>query len=176
MGKRDGEGREWGKVKDAIEAHQSALIRYASSIVGDRDRAKDVVQDVFLKLCKQPWENVEGHLANWLFRVTRNQALDLLRKEKRMSLFEDSETMERLAGVGDNVEQRARSEERAGSLLELVNQLPAREREVVTLKFEQGMSYKEIGAVTGLSASNVGYMLHHALNDLRCRWKTVESV
>ena len=176
MGERNGERREWGKVKDAIHEHQSALIRYAASIVGDRERAKDVVQEVFLKLCKQRWEDVEGHLANWLFRVTRNQALDLLRKEKRMSLFEDSETMERLAGVGDKVEQRARSEERVGSLLEMVNQLPAKEREVVTLKFQQGMSYKEIGAVTGLSTGNVGYVLHHALKNLRSRWKAVESV
>lgn len=176
MGKRTNEVRDWDEVHQAILSHQTALIRYASSILGEREGAKDVVQEVFLKLCKQPWRDVEGHLVNWLFRVTRNQALDLLRKEKRMSLFENPETMERLAGVGESYGQDARTQERVGSLLELVGLLPGKERELVTLKFQQGLSYKEISEVTGMTVGNVGYVLHHALKELKSRWKAVESV
>lgn len=93
-----------------------------------------------------------------------------------MSLFEDPETMERLAGVGESSGQDARTQERVGSLLELVGQLPGKERELVTLKFQQGLSYKEISEVTGMTVGNVGYVLHHALKELKSRWKAVESV
>jgi len=165
---------EWDRIRRVVQEHQSALIRYAASIVGGREQAKDIVQEVFLKLCKQSWRDVEGHLVIWLFRVTRNQALDALRKEKRMSLFEKTETLEAVAGVGEIVAGEARKSEAIRSLLELVEQLPSRDREVVTLKFQQGLSYKEISEVTGLTVSNVGYVLHHALKELKQRWKAVK--
>ena len=89
-----------------------------------------------------------------------------------MSLFEKTETMEVLTGVEIAVETR--KSETIRSLLELVEQLPGRDKEVVTLKFQQGLSYKEISEVTGLTVSNVGYVLHHAL-ELKQRWEAVEE-
>ncbi|MBT3483506.1 MAG: hypothetical protein HN457_18990 [Opitutales bacterium] len=47
MGKRTNEVRDWDKVHGAILSHQLALIRYAASILGEREGAKDVVEDVF---------------------------------------------------------------------------------------------------------------------------------
>jgi len=44
-----------------------------------------------------------------------------------------------------------------------VETLDPRSRELIRLKFNEGLSYKEIGARTGLSSGNVGYLLHHAL-------------
>ena len=52
---------------------ESALIGYAASIVKDEDRAKDVVQDTFIKLYEQDPEKVKGSLKAWLFTVCRNQ-------------------------------------------------------------------------------------------------------
>lgn len=168
-------GVEWDRIRGVVQDHQSALIRYAASIVGGTEQAKDIVQEVFLKLCRQRWRDVEGHLDSWLFRVTRNQALDALRKEKRMSLFEKTETMETLASVGEIAAAETRKSETIRSLLELVEQLPGRDKEIVMLKFQQGLSYREISEVTGLTVSNVGYVLHHALKELKQRWETVEE-
>jgi RNA polymerase sigma factor (sigma-70 family) len=57
----------------------------------------------------------------------------------------------------------------AARLTRAVERLPERERELVRLKFEHGLSYQEMGAVTGLSATNVGFLLHKALRALRER-------
>ena len=168
-------GVERDRIRGVVQDHQSALIRYAASILGGTEQAKDIVQEVLLKLCRQRWRDVEGHLDSWLFRVTRNQALDALRKEKRMSLFEKTETMETLARVGEIAAAETRKSETIRSLLELVEQLPGRDKEIVTLKFQQGLSYREISDVTGLTVSNVGYVLHHALKELKQRWETVEE-
>ncbi len=49
----------------------------------------------------------------------------------------------------------------------LVKSLPERQRELVRLKFEAGLSYRDIAAATGLTVSNVGTLLHHAVQSLR---------
>jgi RNA polymerase sigma-70 factor (ECF subfamily) len=60
------------------------------------------------------------------------------------------------------------------NLVRQLARLPENQQEVVRLKFQEGMSYKQIGEITGLSVSNVGYLLHVAVNELRERLKTRE--
>ena len=64
---------QWAWVSEAMEAHQSALIRYAHRLLNDGDQARDAVQEAFIKLCRQPREKVEDRVLPWLFRVVRNQ-------------------------------------------------------------------------------------------------------
>jgi DNA-directed RNA polymerase specialized sigma24 family protein len=78
-------------VEAAVAQHQASLLRYAARLVGDLDRARDVVQDTFVKFMAQPRAAVEGHEAEWLFTVCRHRAFDVLRKEGRMSHFADGE-------------------------------------------------------------------------------------
>ncbi len=166
---------EWDWAREVIELHQSSLIRYATSILKDGERAKDVVQETFIKLCRSDRSQVEEHLVPWLFRVTRNQALDVLRKEKRMSRYEQPEVVESLADVSVDTIRDREKREAIDTLLQLVRALPGKQREVVLLKFQQDLSYKEISEVTGMTVSNVGYVLHHALKKLKQRWKMVEA-
>lgn len=177
MGKGKTKTMDWTAVNAVVEAHQSSLIRYANSILRDLERSKDVVQETFVKLCQQDVASIDDHLVPWLFRVTRNHALDALRKEKRMSLYENPET-----AAGSREQQAAsatheqRKRETIGSVLELVGELPGKQRELVLLKFQQDLSYKEISEVTGMSVSNVGYVLHHAIKELKQRWNALQNV
>ena len=78
-------------VHRALIEFESALIGYAASIVKDEDRAKDVVQDTFIKLYEQDPEKVKESLKAWLFTVCRNRCFDVIRKEKRMINVEDDQ-------------------------------------------------------------------------------------
>ncbi len=78
-------------MQTAVAELQAPLTRYATRLVGDPDRARDIVQDTFVKLMAQTAEAVEGHVAEWLFTVCRNRALDVLRKEGRMKRFEEGQ-------------------------------------------------------------------------------------
>ena len=51
-------GVEWDRIRGVVQDHQSALIRYAASILGGTEQAKDIVQEVLLKLCRQRWRDV----------------------------------------------------------------------------------------------------------------------
>jgi RNA polymerase sigma-70 factor (ECF subfamily) len=80
-----------GFLERIFAEQQSPLTRYAARLLGDADRARDVVQDAFVKLMAQAPGAVDGHAVEWLFTVCRNRAMDVLRKENRMKRFDEGE-------------------------------------------------------------------------------------
>ena len=78
MNKTDNHENAGNWIADAMREHQAPLVRYVARLVGgDYDRAQDVVQDAFLRLCQQPENAVRGHEVEWLYKVSRNRAFDL---------------------------------------------------------------------------------------------------
>ncbi|WP_221033065.1 RNA polymerase sigma factor [Actomonas aquatica] len=154
-------------IDEAVREHQAPLVRYATRLVGgDEERARDVVQDTFVRLLKQPPEQVNGHVVEWLYTVCRNRAMDVLRKEGRMRAFAEGEVEKVTTGEarpGRDLE----AEERREAVLAMIDQLPANQQEVIRLKFQNGFSYKEISRITELSVSNVGFLIHTAVKKLR---------
>ena len=114
-----------------MEAHQSALIRYAHCLLKDGDQARDAVQEAFIKLCRQPREKVEDRVFPWLFRVVRNQCLNMLRKEKRMSRFDNPDRISVLDEPAQDHPREQRKRETITSLFELVEALPRRHGRIV---------------------------------------------
>ena len=156
-------------VRSAVEQYQAPLLRYATRLVGDPDRARDVVQDTFVRLLGQPPGSVEGHLAEWLYTVCRNRAFDLNRKEGRMKQFEEG-AVERVAATEPRPGAALEVEETQAAILRLIDHLPPNQQEVIRLKFQSGFSYKEISRITSLSVSNVGFLIHTAIKSLRRDW------
>ena len=153
-------------VQSAVADYQSPLTRYAARLVGDPDRARDIVQDTFVKLMAQPPTAVDGHLAEWLFTVCRHRALDVLRKEGRMKRFEEGQ-VERVTADDPRPGRALEREETHAALLRLIDRLPSSQQEVVRLKFQNGFSYKEISRITAHSVNHVGVLIHHAVARLR---------
>jgi RNA polymerase sigma factor (sigma-70 family) len=160
-------------MRRIVEAHAADLTRYAASLLGgDSDSARDVVQDAFLRLWQQPRSAVADHVRPWLFRVCRNRALDLNRKGARMRpLSDESHDSVPVNAPGPEVVTEQRDS--VAQVLGLMSGLPANQREVVRLKFQNGMSYREIAAVTELTVTNVGYLLHTALTTLRAQMRAM---
>ena len=155
-------------VTQAIEDYQSPLIRYATSILGDIERAREVVQDTFLKLCREDLDKVRGHLAQWLFTVCRNRAFDVQKKDRRVRPL-NAVDLETRAAPGPRPLAALEREERLSEALALVRTLPEKEREVILLKFQCELSYKEISAITHHSVSNVGFLIHSGMKRIRSR-------
>ncbi len=152
-------------IKRAIEQYESPLIHYALRLTGNLDHARDVVQDTFLKLCRQPPGSFHGNLGPWLFTVCRNGAFDLQRKERRMTTA--AELTEQPSTLQPSPEASVIARDSANKVFRMLDQLPDNQQEVVRLKFQNEMTYQEIADVTGLSVTNVGFLLHTALKRLR---------
>ena len=159
--------RDW--FRDAHDRYEEPLTRYAQRITGDFERARDVVQETFLRLCSHGHEKVDGHLAEWLFTVCRNRALDLRRKERRMTLLaEDQDTEAR----NMSPDRAAENSEAAGRVMRLLEGLSANQQAVIRLKFQNGLTYREISEVTGLTVTNVGFLIHRGLKTIRERLRS----
>jgi RNA polymerase sigma-70 factor (ECF subfamily) len=147
-----------------LERYERPLLRHASSVLSDPAAAQDVVQECYLKLLAngQPVEN----LSAWLHRVTHNLAVDHLRAESRRQRLHAAAAQERAgAPTDDPLSGRTAQELVDGALLEL----SPNERAVLHLKLKADKSYREISAITGLSTSNVGYLIHQAVKKVASR-------
>lgn len=153
-------------VVHALDQYEAPLIGYAYSIVHDRERARDIVQDTFIRLYQQDVEKVKDGLKSWLFTVCRNRALDVLRKEKRLVSTEDEILMKEAVDC-DHQAEKSDLADLLDEVMSLLDQLSENQQQVIRLKYEQGMSYKEISDETGLSSGNVGLLLHTGLKKLR---------
>src|SRR5271167_693459 len=125
------EHQSW--IGDAVARYEGPLTLYASRLLRDVESARDVVQETFLKLCSADNASVDGHLAEWLFTVCRNRALDVMRKEHRMSQLREEQVMRCLSPAPSPLDL-AETGELAGRILELLESLPASQREVIRLK------------------------------------------
>jgi len=164
----DGQARTDGGawLGTLMARYERPLVRYATRITRDVDRARDVVQDTFLKLLSTARAPRDNHVAQWLFAVCRNRALDVIRKEKRMSTMSDAFADAQAAREGDPP-AAAERRETYGRAVDALADLPDVQQEVVRLKFQNGFTYRQIAEITGRSASNVGFLLHTALTTLR---------
>jgi RNA polymerase sigma-70 factor (ECF subfamily) len=160
----DAEHDDW--VRGAVARFEGPLTLYASRLMRDPEAARDVVQETFLKLCAADRPTVEDHLAEWLFTVCRNRALDVLRKEQRMSQLRE-EQVHRCLSTDPAPLETIEQKELGRRVLELLEILPANQREVLRLKFQNGFSYQEISRISGHSISNVGYLIHAGVKTLR---------
>ena len=160
-------------LRRALSDFEVPLTRYAVSILGDIERSRDAVQDTFVKLYEQDPEAIKDKVKAWLFTVCRNRCYDILKKERRVMRLDDDEVHALPSSTDDPAQLMARGEDREKldsdlkRLLSLIEALPDRQREVMRLKFQADLSYKEIGEALAITVSNVGFIVHSAFKKLR---------
>ena len=155
-------------MRNLMRRFETPLLQFATRIIGDRERARDVVQDTFVK-CQRNGVSGNPEPATWLFTVCRNGALNVCRKEKRMLLVDE----ESIAAPTDDQPMpfaHIEEEEASGFLMRILATLPPRQQEVLQLKFQSELSYQQIAEVTKTTANNVGVLIHTALKTLRQKY------
>lgn len=154
-------------IEALFHAWEGPLLRYAMRLLRKPDLAQDLVQETFLRLHRHAGAVREPR--GWLYRTLHNLAMNHLRDGGRtVSSAESGE----FVAVDDPADLRPLPDEQLArwegiGLVRLgLEALDPRSREVVRLKFQEDLSYKEIAARTGLTSGHVGYLLHHALKAL----------
>jgi RNA polymerase sigma factor (sigma-70 family) len=155
-------------IRAVMVNYESKLIRYAWRFTGDRERARDVVQDTFMKLVTTDRTTLEGKLAPWLYTVCKNRALDVRQKESRMDVLEHTKLEARASSTAGPDTLAARNEDHA-ALLAVLAELPDEQQELFRLKFEHGMTYREIASVVNRPLSSVNAELTKTLRLIRRR-------
>jgi RNA polymerase sigma factor (sigma-70 family) len=160
------------EFEEIVHRFEIPLLQYAQRITGDREQARDVVQETFVKFQRNGALRREDEPATWLFTVCRNAALNVCRKERRM-MYVGEEIIEGRESDQPMPFDRLEQKEAAGFLLRIVGTLPPRQQEVIQLKFQNDLSYQQIADIMQTTANNVGVLIHTALKTLRERYAQV---
>lgn len=150
------------------DEHAAGLFRYARSILSDEQSAKDVLQEVFVKLARSGMPEVEQEKA-WLYRLAHNAAIDQLRRastrHEHRRKFEEEPP---LSPTPDSDPDRA---ELARQLEEAVSQLPPEQQSVTRLRLWQEMTFQEIATIQGIPLNTAASRFRYALESLRGQLK-----
>jgi len=163
------EPSECDTIEELFAALESPLLGYALRLTGELSVAEDMVQEAFMKLHAQFDEVREPR--RWLYRTVHNLALNHRRDASKIVPLNPVRGQNGSEGVESADPQPLPDEqivrlESIGLVRLSLETLDDRSRELIRLKFNDELSYKEISARTGLSMGNVGYLLHHALKTI----------
>ena len=144
-----------------IEEYKQIAFNLAFSIVKDKDNAKDITQDSFIKVL----ENIkffrnDSKFSTWLYRIVYNQSLAFIKKVNYINAkskfeIEDSESYNSFEN--DDTEK----------LIKAIDQLDDTEKNIILLFYYAEKSIKEISQITGFSSANVKVILHRSRKKLK---------
>ena len=140
-----------------FNAHRDGIFRYLSRLVGQAEEARDLTQEVFLRVARGPVPvAAEVERRAWVFKIARNLALNHLRDRRRQP---DTVPLAEAA--------RPATQELKVALQEALDALPAPDRDVFLLRETAGLSYDEIATASDLTIDAVRMRLHRARAALR---------
>jgi RNA polymerase sigma-70 factor, ECF subfamily len=146
-----------------IEKHQALVFRTAWRLTGSREDAEDIAQDVFLKLHNNLGKVEEAVLPAWLYRVTTNLCLDLIRRRRPGVELED------VAAADCDVAATLERGQQLSQLARLIARLPERERACLVLRDLEGLSAREAAEILQCTEETVRSAAFHAKEKLR-KW------
>ena len=151
------------------------LLRFATCFLKDEDEAKDVVQDVFLKLWqkKDELEKIEN-IEAFAMRMTRNRCLDVIRANKTVPI--NAETDRKMKEEIVDVHSQVEYSESAGQIKKLIDRLPDLQRTVMHMRDIEQLSYDEIAESTELQLNAIRVNLSRARKKVRDEFLKINEV
>ena len=161
-------------VSQLLERHARRVRDYVRMLVKDNDVADDLTQEVLIKVVKVLDEGRytdKGRFQPWLLRIAHNRVLDYFRAQKQVKTVSESSAGFDILGSKNfaepSIEDRLISEQQAEEVRQLIELLPAEQREVVKMRYYEGLSFKEIAEHTGVSINTALGRMRYALIHMR---------
>jgi RNA polymerase sigma-70 factor (ECF subfamily) len=156
---------------DALFArHRRGLLAYAEAILGDRAAAEDITQEAFTALARHA-DEIDPHRGPtaWLYRVARNRAIDRRRHgawettpgDKALAMRRDEE------GAEPSASENVMARERDAAVRRALASLPEAERDVLTMRYFGGLTFREVGRALRQPLGTVLWRAHRGLGRLR---------
>lgn len=167
-------GNQEERFLAAFEDHADALFRHASFRISDRERAKDLVQDAYLKTWGYVVKgNVVEDYKSFLYRTLNNLIIDEYRRKSTDSLDAMLESEKVTEGAFEDLVIDGREEIEiavdAKWVSTLVTEMPEQYQRVVVMRFMDGLSPKEIADILGDNVNAVSVRIHRGIGWLKRR-------
>lgn len=159
---KKGESEAFGLIYDQ---YLERIYRFIYLKVSSREEAEDLSQQVFMKAWEAMYRFKDEGLpfSSWLYRIARNLVIDFYRTKKPNITLEENITIEAV----ENSEERALENHEGEELIKALKELTEEQKDVIILRFIEGLSYKEIAKITKKNQPALRILQHRALNKLR---------
>lgn len=156
---RAGDGEAFGAL---VEQYRDNVYRLAYRMCGNAHDADEAAQEAFVAAWRAlPNFRGEAKFSTWLYRLTTNAAIDLMRREKRHRTASEEDVPE-LADETDSPQQQVERTEQRETVQKALSSLSEEYREVLLLRYMQELDYTEIAAALSLPAGTVKSRLNRA--------------
>lgn len=148
------------------EEYADSLFRYSYFKLSDREKAKDIVQDTFIKF----WEYLaaDGEVQNvkaFLYKIATNSIIDHYRKHKSLSL--DSLAEDGFDPADTEGYKKLLTDIDGKMAIELLNRVDPDDRDIMLMRYVEGLSVKEIADIIGDRENTVSVKIHRVLKELQ---------
>lgn len=160
-------------LKTLILRYEKRVFSYIMLSVKNRELAEDIFQDTFIKVIntlKSGNYKEEGKFLQWVMRIANNLKIDYYRKVQRMPTFEsndDFDIFDFISEIDPSPEQKIIMNQIYEEAKNIVQYLPAEQREVLEMRIFQDISFKDISELTGVSINTALGRMRYALINLR---------
>jgi len=146
-----------------IKEHERIILKICNIYCKEREDRADLYQDILVQLWKSfPSFNGRSKISTWMYRIAFNTAVSRFRKEKRAPIKE---------AISDQLVSDSSNEDENVRLLYLAIEGLNKIEKAITMLYMDGIKYKEIGEIMGLSESNVGFKINQIKRKLREKLK-----
>ena len=165
-----------------VERHQERVYGYLLGMVKDPAVADDLFQDTFIRVLAalnrdRGSYTQQGKFLGWVMRIARNAALDHLRARKKWYDVPDPEDMnwwDALPDHSESMDEQLNRSQQADMLAACIDTLPPEQREVLLLRHESDLTFREIAELTECSINTALGRMRYALLNLRKMLETTE--
>ena len=161
-------------VSQLLERHTRRVRDYVRMLVKENDVADDLTQEVLIKVVRVLDEGRytdKGRFLPWVLRIAHNRVLDYFRAQKQVKTVSESNAGFDILGntnlAEPSIEEQLVSEQQAAEVRALIELLPEEQREVVKMRYYEGLSFKEIAEHTGVSINTALGRMRYALINMR---------
>lgn len=156
-------------MAELYDRYSSVVYAVALRVLGDTGAAEDVLQEVFLQLWRNPgaFDSARGSLGAWLAVITRNRAIDSLRRRKPETDLDDV-----MISVAPDLASDADRSRAAEKVRGVLGTMPAAQRTALELAYFEGLSHTEIAGKTGEPLGTIKTRIRSGLMALRKAFQT----
>lgn len=157
---------------EIVNRYQGKLFAYLYRLIGEKEEAEDLLQDVFIKTFKNINSyDTDRKFSSWIYRIAHNEAVNHIKRKslKRFVSIENiTSTKDRLetSSTEDNAEISWIRKETSQEVDEAIKHLPLKYRQVLVLRYYSDKSYEEISEILGKPVNTIGTLIKRAKSKL----------
>ncbi len=157
-------------ARELLAPHEKNLYRYLWQMLKSDQDSEDALQDTLRKALEAlPRYREESHFKSWLYRIGHNVALDQIRRRKKVVYLDPTESQDSICSENDTPDHQLMKQERHQELHEAISSLSDHEREVVMLRFQADLSFKEIALITDCPLGTILARMSRAKQHLKAQ-------